>query len=76
MRGVGLLGKGMGRRTGMGKNQYSLSVHTLSIQQLYVQGGTVIKEGRECGGSHPDLIPEMGELPHTLRWGSYSYFIP
>jgi len=24
------------------------------------QQGTVIKEGRECGGSHPDLIPEMG----------------
>ena len=20
-----------------------------------------MKEGRECGGSHPDLIPEMGE---------------
>jgi len=24
------------------------------------QQATVIKEGRECGGSHPDLIPEMG----------------
>ena len=36
--------------------QYNSSVFKLNAQ------GTVIKEGRECGGSHPDLIPEIGQI--------------
>ena len=30
------------------------------LKFIFIQG-TIVKEGRECGGSHPDLIPEMGE---------------
>lgn len=34
------------------------------------QQGTIVKEGRECGGSHPDLIPEMGLTLSCSEGGS------